>query len=79
MDIALAGSTSIKKVLPVLALDLTHNGMALASGTNAMQSWKRLIVLADSEEKDNLRSAMLAYCKFNTYAMVRIYKVMERF
>lgn len=76
MDIAFAGSTSIKKVLPVIAPDLTYCGMAVASGTDAMESWKRLIAPADSDEKDHLRAAMLAYCKLDTYAMVRIYEVM---
>ncbi|MEL6243844.1 MAG: DUF2779 domain-containing protein [Pseudomonadota bacterium] len=78
VDIAFGGSTSIKKVLPVLAPDLTYEGMAVASGTDAMEAWARLISMADGPEKDQLRTEMLEYCKLDTYAMVRIFEGMER-
>lgn len=78
VDIAFAGSTSIKKVLPVIAPDLTYEGMDVASGTDAMEAWVRLITMPNSVEKDQLREAMLDYCKLDTYAMVRIFEEMER-
>lgn len=78
VDIAFEGSTSIKKVLPVLASDLDYAGMDVASGTDAMEAWKRLIALPGGDEKDLLREAMLEYCKLDTYAMVRIFEEMER-
>ena len=78
MDIAFAGSTSIKKVLPVIAPELTYSGMDVASGTDAMEAWNRLITMRNGVEKDQLREAMLKYCKLDTYAMVRIFEEMER-
>ncbi|MFT7108202.1 MAG: hypothetical protein ACJAVT_002736 [Yoonia sp.] len=78
MDIAFAGSTSIKKVLPVIAPDLTYSGMDVASGTDAMEAWIRLITMPDDNSRDQLREAMLEYCKLDTYAMVRIFEEMER-
>ena len=78
VDIAFAGSTSIKKVLPVIAPDLTYAGMGVASGTDAMEAWIRLIAMPNGAEKDQLREAMLEYCKLDTYAMVRIFEEMER-
>ena len=78
VDIAFAGSTSIKKVLPVIAPDLTYIGLDVASGTDAMEAWIRLITMPNSAEKDQLREAMLEYCKLDTYAMVRIFEEMER-
>lgn len=78
VDIAFGGSTSIKKVLPILANDLDYAGMDVANGTDAMEAWKRLIEMPDSEEKDQLRAAMLEYCKLDTYAMVRLFEEMER-
>jgi hypothetical protein len=78
VDIAFAGSTSIKKVLPVVVPDLTYEGMDVASGTDAMEAWIRLITMPNSAEKDQLREAMLEYCKLDTYAMVRIFEDMER-
>lgn len=78
VDIAFGGSTSIKKVLPVLASDLDYAGMAVANGTDAMEAWKRLIAMPDGEERDRLRASMLEYCKLDTYAMVRIFEETER-
>ena len=52
--------------------------MSVASGTDAMEAWKRLIALPDGKDKDQLREAMLEYCKLDTYAMVRIFEEMER-
>ena len=78
VDIAFAGSTSIKKVLPVIAPELTYSGMDVASGTDAMEAWNRLITMRNGVEKDQLREAMLKYCKLDTYAMVRIFEEMER-
>lgn len=78
VDIAFGGSTSIKKVLPVIAPDLTYKGMDVASGTDAMEAWIRLINMSECPEKAELREAMLEYCKLDTYAMVRIFEEMER-
>lgn len=78
VDIAFGGSTSIKKVLPVLASDLDYAGMAVANGTDAMEAWQRLIAMANGEDRDRLRADMLEYCKLDTYAMVRIFEEMER-
>ncbi|WP_106207130.1 DUF2779 domain-containing protein [Aliiruegeria haliotis] len=78
VDIAFGGSTSIKKILPVLAPDLTYEGMDVASGTDAMESWARFISMKDGVEKDELSEAMLEYCRLDTYAMVRIFEEMER-
>lgn len=78
VDIAFGGSTSIKKVLPVLAPDLTYEGMDVANGTDAMEAWNRLISMPDGIEQKQLRQAMLDYCKLDTYAMVRIFEEMER-
>ena len=78
VDIAFAGSTSIKKVLPVIAPELTYSGMDVASGTDAMEAWIRLIMMPNGVEKDQLREAMFKYCKLDTYAMVRIFEEMER-
>lgn len=78
VDIAFGGSTSIKKVLPVLASDLDYAGMEIANGTDAMEGWRRLIAMQEGEERDLLRANMLEYCKLDTYAMVRIFEEMER-
>ncbi len=78
VDIAFGGSTSIKKVLPTLVPDLTYAGLAVANGTDAMNAWAQLIRMQDGPEKDVLRSNMLAYCKLDTLAMVRIFDAIRR-
>lgn len=78
IDIAFGGSTSIKKVLPILAPELNYAGMDVASGTDAMEAWVRFIEMPDGLERDRLREAMLEYCKLDTYAMVRIFEEMAR-
>ena len=78
VDIAFAGLTSIKKVLPVIVPNLTYEGMDVASGTDAMEAWIRLIAMPNGAEKDRLRETMLEYCKLDTYAMVRIFEEMGR-
>jgi hypothetical protein len=77
VDIKFQGSTSIKKVLPVLVPALDYAGMEVASGTDAMEAWQRLISLPASKEKDELKKSMLKYCKLDTLAMVRIFEFME--
>ena len=77
VDIKFQGSTSIKKVLPVLAPDLDYAGMEVANGTDAMEAWQRLVSLPKGSQKNELRKSMLEYCKLDTLAMVRIFEFME--
>lgn len=74
-DIAMKGSYSIKSVLPALypndpeldygALDLVHHG------GEAMEAYPKMLKAAP-EEKEALRKALLAYCKLDTLAMVKV-------
>jgi hypothetical protein len=69
------GSNSIKDVLPALfphdpeldyhALDLIHNG------GEAMNVWPEL-PQKTAEEQQKIRAALLAYCRLDTLAMVKI-------
>ena len=78
VDIKFQGSTSIKKVLPVLVPELDYSGMDVASGTDAMEAWQRLISLPDGSVKDELRKSMLEYCKLDTSAMIRIFDFLRQ-
>ena len=79
VDTAFRGSTSIKKVLPVLCPDLSYASLAVQDGTQAMEQW---LALAEGKVAENDRQAtrenLLAYCKLDTYAMVRIYEELTR-
>jgi hypothetical protein len=70
---AFNGSFSLKSVLPALVPELTYEGMEVANGTDAGEAWSRITRGDISEtEKDRLITALLAYCKQDTWAMVRI-------
>ena len=63
--------------MPVLVPELDYAGMDVASGTDAMEAWQRLVNLQAGEEKEELHKTMLAYCELDTLAMVRIFEFME--
>jgi hypothetical protein len=77
VDISFGGSTSIKKVLPVLVPELSHEHMEVSNGTEAMEGWKKLISLPNLPEKRALRKAMLDYCELDTLAMVKIFNFLR--
>lgn len=79
----LDGSYSIKKVLPALCpkdpeldyntLDLIHNG------SDAQVAYSQLINKSEQslEEQQRLRAALLAYCRLDTLAMVKILEKLQ--
>jgi len=66
------GSTSIKKVLPVVCPDLNYKDLDVQDGSLAMEAWERL-VRADADEADQIAQSLLSYCERDTFAMVEIY------
>jgi hypothetical protein len=68
------GSHSIKYVLPALVPDLSYDGLAIADGETAMLAYPRLATISDVAEKEQIRQALLEYCRLDTYAMVRIWE-----
>ena len=69
------GSTSIKKVLPVLVPELNYKELAIREGGSAMEAWFEKILNASSEEEKNETAKnLLKYCYMDTYAMYAIWK-----
>lgn len=67
------GSYSIKNVLPVLVPQLSYEGLEIADGGAAMDAYLRMCEAKDNpEELAKIRESLLAYCKLDTLAMVRI-------
>lgn len=69
------GSSSIKKVLPVLVPDLSYKDMGVGDGGAAAETWNRIVrgeLIEDQKQSaiHNLRE----YCKLDTYAMYAIWK-----
>ena len=66
----LQGSYSIKKVLPVFT-DITYDNLEIGNGGVAMISYANLPNM-NPQEKEKTRSALVAYCRQDTWAMVEI-------
>ena len=67
------GSYSIKAVLPALVPDMTYSDLEIQEGSLASVYFSRMIA-PDTEvaERERVRSALLAYCERDTFAMVRV-------
>lgn len=77
VDARFDGSTSIKKVLPVLCPELNYKGLDVQDGASAMDEWEKMIN-ANGEDADRRAEALLSYCKLDTFAMVEIYRFLGR-
>lgn len=77
VDAGFDGSTSIKKVLPVICPGLSYEGLDVQDGASAMDAWQKM-VSAKAGESDQIASALLGYCKLDTFALVEIYRFLAR-
>jgi hypothetical protein len=76
--LAFRGSYSLKSVLPALVPALSYAGMEVAAGNDAGLAWEKMVrAETGSEERRKLKDALLAYCKLDTLAMVRLLEVLR--
>ena len=75
-DPSFGGSFSLKSVVPVLAPEVRYRGMAISEGRTAANELMRLLFDGnlDPQERSILREHLLAYCKVDTWAMVRLFE-----
>jgi len=66
------GSYSIKVVLPALVPELNYKELSICDGGTAMAAFEGMLNMKDAEEKEKIRTALLEYCKLDTWGMVRI-------
>lgn len=78
VDIKFRGSTSIKKVLPVVCPELQYDQKAVHDGTGAIEAWTRMVASSDQAQRERLRAELLAYCKLDTLAMAEIFRFLQR-
>ena len=71
------GSYSIKSVLPAIVPDLAYDDLEIPEGLAAAAAYARLIAgdVPESEQAA-IREALLAYCRRDTEAMVRVYEAL---
>ena len=78
VDSKFKGSASIKKVLPVLAPELSYKTLNIQKGDQAVERWEKMIAQDTPQaEKEEIATNLLTYCKMDTWAMVRIYQVLR--
>jgi len=72
------GSYSIKSVLPALVPGLTYSDLEIRDGSNASVAYGQMIS-SDTEapERERIRDALLAYCKMDTLAMIRLLDTLQ--
>lgn len=69
------GSTSIKKILPVLVPSLTYKELNIQDGGSAAEIWNRLTTEnLDKAEKEKIIQNLKTYCGLDAYAMYAIWK-----
>ena len=77
---AMGGSFSIKSVLPALYPDAPsldyHNLEGIHNGSEAMNIFPKIKDMPP-EEQAITRKNLLAYCKLDTYAMVKVWEALE--
>lgn len=72
------GAFGIKTVLPVLVPELGYDDLAIQDGGLAPMAYAEIVAPETPAEKVNeLRSALLAYCKRDTEAMLELFKLLR--
>ncbi len=78
-DLACKGSSSIKKVLPVLVPHMSYDNLAISKGDAAMKALAHILQWkTSSEEKQQTLIDLLLYCGQDSLAMVRIYEALKK-
>lgn len=76
-DPEFAGSYSIKTVLPVFVPELSYDNLTINNGELASLRYFEMIDPNTSQsQKDEIRRALLEYCKLDTVAMVRLHEAL---
>ncbi|TNE79396.1 MAG: DUF2779 domain-containing protein [Bacteroidetes bacterium] len=70
---AFGGSSSIKNVLPVMVPELSYDALEIKEGNTASFQYSQLASMPPDTAQQT-REALLAYCKLDTLAMVRIWE-----
>lgn len=71
------GSTSLKKVLPVLVPTLSYQDLTIQSGEEAPLVWTAMLECQDEEQRAKMFADLQAYCRLDTLAMVEIYRYLS--
>jgi hypothetical protein len=80
VDKRFGGSASIKKVLPALVPELSHQDLEISEGGAAQRLWMEAVLDGKREgEKEKILKNLRDYCELDTLAMVKIYDFLANF
>ena len=68
----MAGSYSIKRVLPALVPELSYDELSIGNGEAASIAWLYLYHNPDAPDAAEVRQRLLEYCHLDTWGMVKI-------
>lgn len=72
------GSFSIKDILPVLVAGLDYSDLEIREGSQAALAFAKMThPRTAAYERDKLRDGLLAYCRRDTEAMLRLYQTLK--
>jgi hypothetical protein len=67
------GSASVKKVMPVLAPELSYKELGIGDGLLARRVWTQSVLGGENVvRRDKIMDDLSKYCALDTFAMVRI-------
>lgn len=73
------GSASVKKVMPVLATELSYKELNVGNGLLARRMWTQTVIEGKhQEQRDQIMEDLSKYCTLDTYAMVRIFEELRK-
>ncbi len=80
-DIAFVGSSSIKKVLPVLVPEMDYAWLEIGNGSVAMKKLHELISgqISDPSQQEEIIKNLLIYCGQDSLAMVKIFQKIQEY
>jgi len=75
------GDFSIKSILPAMFprdSDASYKSLEVQDGRMAMSDYAGLTEMEDAAQRERTRAALLAYCKLDTLAMVKVWQELAR-
>ena len=73
------GSASVKKVMPVIAPELSYKELDVGDGLLTRRTWTQTVL---EERNEDIRSQIMEnlskYCTMDTFAMVRILEELKK-
>ena len=72
------GSSSIKKILPVMAPALTYSELEIKEGGTAAESWNQIVTKGRTLDSEKIARNLREYCKLDTYAMYAVWRELHK-